>query len=68
MGLKEILSVRQYVDFDVMGRVRNMYEVTYTTEKTLGEFTFAIPVDEYTAELAREKAEARAEEIDKAVG
>ena len=68
MGLKEIRSIRQYTDFDVDGKVFRVYEVTFTTEKTEGEFTLDIPMDEYTAELAREKAEARAEEIDKAVG
>ena len=68
MGLKEIRSIRQYVDFDVDGKVVKMYEVTFTTEKTEGEFTLDLEADDYTAELAREKAEARAEEIDKAVG
>ena len=68
MGLKEITRVRQYTDFDPDGKVRIMYEVTFTTEKTEGSFTLDIARDEYTAEKARELAEARAEEIDKAVG
>ena len=68
MGLKEIRAVRQYTDFDVDGKVVKMYEVTFTTEKTEGEFTLDIRAEEYTAEAARELAEARAEEIDKAVG
>jgi len=68
MGLKEISRVRQYTDFDPDGKVRIMYEVTFTTEKTEGKFTLDIARDEYTAEGARERAEARAEEIDKAVG
>ena len=68
MGLKEVRSVRQYTDFDVDGRVVKMYEVTFVTDKTEGEFTLDIPESEYTAEKARELAEARAEEIDAAVG
>ena len=42
--------------------------MTFTTEKTEGKFVLDIPRDEYTAEKARELAELRAEEIDKAVG
>ena len=68
MGLKEILGVRQYTDFDVDGKVVKMYEVAFTTEKTEGEFTLDVPVEEYTAEKARALAKARAEEIDAAIG
>ena len=68
MGLKEIRKVRQYVDFDPDGRVKKMYEVTFTTQKAAGEFTLDIPMAEYTAEKARQLATARAEEIDKAIG
>ena len=68
MGLKEITGIRQYTDFDVDGRVVLMYEVTFITEKTEGEFTLDIAVEEYTAEKARELAGARSEEIDAAVG
>ena len=68
MGLKKILGVRQYTDFDPDGKVRMMYEVKFTTEKTDGEFTFNMLRDEYTAEKAKELAKAQAEEIDKAVG
>ena len=68
MGLKEITRVREYTDFDADGLIQMMYEVTFTTEKTEGSFTLNIKRKEYTAEVARELAEARAEEIDKAVG
>lgn len=67
MGLREIRSIRQYIDFDVDGRVRKMYEVTFLTERTEGEFTLDLPAEGYTAEKARELAAARAEEVDKAV-
>ena len=68
MGLKEITAIRQYTDFTVDGKVRMMYEVTFLTEKTEGTFTLDIPVKEYTAEKARELAEAEAEKIDAAIG
>lgn len=45
-----------------------VYEVKFRTEKTEGEFVLDIPATEFTAEHARELAEAKAEEIDKAVG
>lgn len=68
MGLEKILGIRQYTDFDADGKVRIMYEVKFTTEKTEGEFTLDIARDEYTAEKAKELAEAKANQIDKAVG
>jgi len=68
MGLKAVKGVRQYVDFDPDGKVRRMYEVTFTTEKSAGEFTLDILAADYTAEKARKLAEARALEIDKAIG
>lgn len=68
MGLKEIKHIRQYTDFDVDGKMFRAYEVTFTTEKTLGEFTVDIPIKEYTAEAAKDLASLRAIEIDKAVG
>ena len=68
MGLKEITRIREYVDFDVDGKMFRAYEVTFTTEKTEGEFTLDIPALDYTAEMAKDMAAERAIEIDKAVG
>ena len=68
MGLRGKLKIRQYVDFDVDGKMFRVHEITFRTEKTEGEFVLDIPSKEFTAEKARELAEARAEEIDKAVG
>jgi len=56
------------VDFDVDGKMFRAMEITFRTEKTEGEFKLDMRADEYTAEKARELAEAQAEEIDKAVG
>lgn len=68
MGLKEILSIRQYIDFDVDGKAFRAYEITFRTEKTEGMFTLDIRADEYTADKAKDMAAERAIEIDKAVG
>jgi len=68
MGLKEITRVREYVDFDVDGKMFRAYEITFTTEKTEGSFHLDIPVKEYTPERAKDLATMRAIEIDKAVG
>ena len=68
MGLKRIMGIRQYTTFTPAGKVQKMYEVTYTTEKTEGEFTFDVPVEGYTAEATMILAKARAEEIDAAIG
>ena len=68
MGLRGKLKIRQYVDFDVDGKMFRVHEITFRTEKTEGEFKLDMRADEYTAEKARELAEAQAKEIDKAVG
>ena len=68
MGVRGPLKIRQYVDFDVDGKMFRVYEVKFRTEKTEGEFVLDIPSTEFTAEKARAMAEAKAEEIDKAVG
>ena len=68
MGLKRIVGIRQYTTFTPAGKILKMYEVTFTTEKTEGEFTFDIQKDEYSADKAIAMATARAEDLDKAVG
>ena len=68
MGLKKITRIRQYTDFDSDGKVIKMYELTFTTEKTPGEFTLDIPAADYSAETAKDMAAEQAIEIDKAVG
>ncbi|MBA7482672.1 hypothetical protein ES707_18166 [subsurface metagenome] len=68
MGVRGKLKIRQYIDFDVDGKMFRAMEIKFRTEKTEGEFVVTMRADEFTAELARELAEAKAEEIDKAVG
>ena len=67
MGLKGIVGIRQYTAFTPAGKVAKMYEVTFATEKTVGEFTFDVPAAEYTAEKALKEAQARAAQIDTAI-
>ena len=67
MGLEKIVGIRQYTTFTKAGKAIKMYEVTFTTEKTEGEFTFDVAVGEYTAAKATEEAKTRAEQIDAAI-
>ena len=67
MGLTEIVGIRQYTDFTPAGKIQKMYEVTFTTEKTEGEFTFNMPKSEYTAAKALKEATDQAEQIDAAI-
>lgn len=64
MGLKQIVGIRQYTSFTPAGKLQKMYEVTFTTEKTKGEFTLDIAKDEYTAAKAVVEATKLAKEID----
>ncbi|GAH42888.1 unnamed protein product, partial [marine sediment metagenome] len=48
MGLEKITGIRQYTDFTPAGKVIKMYRVTYTTQKTDGEFTLDIPANDYS--------------------
>ena len=67
MGLKKIVGIRLYTTFTNAGKVIKVYEVKFTTDKTEGEFTFDLAVDEYTAAKAVKEAESRAEQIDAAI-
>ena len=68
MGLDEIVGIRQYTTFTPAGKVQKMYEVTFTTVKTEGEFTLDIPLEEYSAEKVKELVSAQADQIDAAIG
>ena len=68
MALKELVGVRQFTTFTSAGKIQKMYQVTFTTDKTDGTFTFDVPRDDYSAAKAIAMAKARAEDIDKAIG
>ena len=67
MGLKRIVGIRQLTRYTPANKMVKMYEVTFETEKTEGEFTFEIPVTEYSSDLAISTAKARAVDIDAAI-
>lgn len=67
MGLKRIVGIRQFTGFNAAQKMEKFYRITFETEKTVGEFTFDIPVSEYTAKLATDTAKVRAHEIDAAI-
>lgn len=66
-GLDKIVGIRQFTEFTKAGKVQKVYRVTYTTEKTDGEFTLDIPKDEYTAAKALKLAREGAKQIDLAI-
>ncbi|MBA7619394.1 hypothetical protein ES703_26733 [subsurface metagenome] len=68
MGLKRIVGIRQYTTFTPAGKMVKMYQVTFETEKTEGEFTFDIPKDKYDPDLVKGTAKLKADEIDAAIG
>ena len=68
MGLKRIVAIRQYTTFTAAGKVQKMYEVKFETEKTEGEFTFDVVKAVYDPDLVVGMAQAKADEIDKAIG
>lgn len=67
MGLDKIVRIRQYTDFTSGGKIVKMFEVTFTTVKTDGEFTFDIPKDEYEPKKALKEARTQADNIDEAI-
>lgn len=68
MGLKEVKAVREFLTFTPEGMIQKIYRISFTTEKTPGEFTVEMPIEEFTPEKARKLAEERAAEIDRVVG
>ncbi len=67
-GLKKIVGIRQYTTFTPSGKVMKMYEVTFTTKKSEGEFTFDIERDEYDPDMVKDMAKVKADKIDAALG
>ena len=68
MGLKRIVGIRQFTGFTPAGKIAKFYRVTFETEKTVGEFTFDVPVDRYEAKMAMAMAQEKADSIDAAIG
>jgi len=66
MGLNEIVDIQEISRPDPTGGLSRIYRVTFTTDEASGTFEVDIPEDDFTPELARERASARADEIDAA--
>jgi len=67
MGLAEITDITETSQVDDTGQLVSAFEVSFLTEETSGRKTVTVLADEFTPELARERAETRAEELDQAV-
>lgn len=66
MGLDEILDITETQEPGPQGELRRVFVVSFTTEQTSGSKTVRIPAADFSPELARERAQQRAEEIDAA--
>jgi len=66
MGLSEIVDITQTQAPDETGALETVFEVSFLTEATSGLKTVEVTEDEFTPEVARQRAEERAEELDAA--
>lgn len=66
MGLSEILDITETQQPNAQGELETVFRVSFLTDETSGAKTIEIPGDEFTAELARERAAERADELDAA--
>lgn len=66
MGLAEIIDIVEVRQPGPTGELQTVFRVTFTTERTSGSFTVEIPADEFAPDVARQRAQERAQEIDAA--
>jgi hypothetical protein len=66
MGLSEIVDITQTQQPDQTGALQTVFEIEFLTEATSGLKTITVSEDEFTPDVARQRAEERAEEIDAA--
>lgn len=66
MALNEIVDIQEISRPDPTGGLERLYRVTFTTEEASGRFEIDITEEDFTPELARERASERADEIDAA--
>lgn len=67
MGLQEIVDIRETTSVDAQGGLETVFQVVFTTEETSGSKTIEIPADEFSPDVARQRAQERAEELDQAI-
>jgi hypothetical protein len=68
MGLSEILDIAETQQVGPQGDLQRVFRVTFLTEETSGSKTVDITADEFSPELARQRAQEQAQEIDAAFG
>jgi len=66
MGLSQLLDITETQQPSPTGELERVFQVRFQTEETSGAKTIDIPAEDFTPELARARAEERAEEIDAA--
>jgi hypothetical protein len=66
MALEEIVDITSTRQPDGRGGLEEQFRVIFTTEETSGTHFVEVGGEEFTPELARERARARAAEIDEA--
>jgi len=66
MGLEEILDITEQTQPGPQGQLQRVFLVRFSTENTSGAFSVEVPEDEFSPEMARQRAEERAQELDDA--
>jgi hypothetical protein len=66
MALNDIVDITSTRQPDGRGGLEEEFRVVFTTDETSGTHFVTVDGDEFTPELARERARARAAEIDEA--
>lgn len=67
MGLSEVIDIRETQQPDGRGDLVRTFVVEFLTEETSGPKSIRIPANEFSPELARERASEEAKAIDQAV-
>jgi len=68
MGLADIVDISQTQDVDQTGALETVFDIQFTTEETSGIKTITVTEEEFTPEVARERAAERARELDASIG
>lgn len=66
MGLNEVIDITETQQPGPTGELQRVFRVTFTTDETSGSKTVDIPEEDFSPDVARQRAQERAEEIDAA--
>jgi len=64
MGLSEVIDIRETQQPNNRGELERAFVVEFLTDETSGPKTVTIPEDEFSPEVARQRAAEKAQEID----